>query len=914
METKDFEKGPFLITDVGSTTTKAFLFEPGKKWGYYREEGPTTVEKPYEDVTIGVLNAVWELEKTTGRKLLENGKLCIPYLSTSSAGGGLAMVVAGLIRQITTKSAERVALGAGAILLDIIALDDGRTPYKKIEALKNVRPDMLLLSGGFDHGSLSGPVFIAEIISQAELHPKLSKQAKLDLIFAGNVDAREWVEKTMTGNFVIHHVPNIRPEGDRENLEPARDRIHELFTQHVMSHAPGYEKLKRWVSAPILPTPAAFSKLLASISEDLDKRILAIDIGGATTDIFTAEGGDVFRTVSANLGMSYSIMNVIRSSGLSTINKMLQADISDTDLLDKIGNKHINPTSLPEKVEDAQIEQAVATVAIREALKEHLSVLKGLSFSLGQEELNLGNLKPQELKWLDSEEFQLEGYDVIIGSGGILSHSPREIAAEILLNGLQPRNVVSLAVDSSFMFPQLGVLSQVAPELAKELFYEIGYIKLATAVSPVTGDKPGNKILTIREINDNKRAEDIDLNAGEVRMVPVGKDAKFSVRSGELNNKTHEIHAESSLFGLILDGRIRPINKKPHLFENVEYDLKKRKIEAMSETSLYRGDIEIKRELAIPGEVYVKAGQEVSSDTVVAKCVKAFLRPFFLDIASVLNISPEKLKEVLSKKIGDDVHSGEVIAQTSGILGKKFRSPVSGTVEKILPDGSIVVREKPEYAKEVYIIDVARELSVKPFEIKPYLKVQVGQEVGKTQHVAAKMTVNEMKFARSPMRGIVTDIKTEEGLVVIEPLLEELELFAWLPGKVSEVFPGGCSIRNRGTIIQGTWGLGGEAYGNLKFSKPEPNCIFVSERVDSDLLDSLKRERVSGLITAGVHLAHFWKDEPEFTVVLLKGFGDKSFDTETIEILRAKENCLALLDGTTQLRVGVKRPKIIIPG
>jgi hypothetical protein len=156
------------ITDVGSTTTKALLFERRNgAWRYVRREAPTTVEKPHEDVAVGVLNAIRALEKETGLKLLEGGRPCVPYLSTSSAGGGLAMVVTGLVRELTADSADRVALGAGAIVLDVFAMNDGRTPYRKIEDLKRLRPDMVLLAGGFDGDNISGPVYLAELVVES---------------------------------------------------------------------------------------------------------------------------------------------------------------------------------------------------------------------------------------------------------------------------------------------------------------------------------------------------------------------------------------------------------------------------------------------------------------------------------------------------------------------------------------------------------------------------------------------------------------------------------------------------------------------------------------------------------------------------------------------------------------------------
>ena len=117
-----------VATDCGSTTTKAILIEyiNGEYRLISRGEAPTTVEAPFEDVTMGVLNAVGELEELTGRKILDdNGKFISPsksnvgtdiYISTSSAGGGLQMMVAGVVRSMTAESAERAALGAGAIV------------------------------------------------------------------------------------------------------------------------------------------------------------------------------------------------------------------------------------------------------------------------------------------------------------------------------------------------------------------------------------------------------------------------------------------------------------------------------------------------------------------------------------------------------------------------------------------------------------------------------------------------------------------------------------------------------------------------------------------------------------------------------------------------------------------------------
>ena len=133
-----------LATDCGSTTTKAILIEKieNEYRLTFRGEAPTTVEAPFEDVTRGVLNSIIELEELSGRKILNQEKIITPsndghgvdvYISTSSAGGGLQMMVSGVVKNMTGESAQRAALGAGAIVMDILASNDKRLYHQKVK-------------------------------------------------------------------------------------------------------------------------------------------------------------------------------------------------------------------------------------------------------------------------------------------------------------------------------------------------------------------------------------------------------------------------------------------------------------------------------------------------------------------------------------------------------------------------------------------------------------------------------------------------------------------------------------------------------------------------------------------------------------------------------------------------------------
>ena len=116
-----------LITDIGSTTTKALvLARDGEAWRFAAEaEAPTTVEKPTEDVCVGVRQAVAELEASCELRILsEDGQPVIPYLSTSSAGGDLQMLVFGLTSTDTGKVAKLTAHAAGGVILKTFTVDD----------------------------------------------------------------------------------------------------------------------------------------------------------------------------------------------------------------------------------------------------------------------------------------------------------------------------------------------------------------------------------------------------------------------------------------------------------------------------------------------------------------------------------------------------------------------------------------------------------------------------------------------------------------------------------------------------------------------------------------------------------------------------------------------------------------------
>ena len=562
-----------IATDCGSTTTKAILIEK-KDEGYrqtFRGEAPTTVEAPFEDVTRGVLNAIQEVEELSGRQILDGERIITPaggdvgvdiYISTSSAGGGLQMVVAGVVLAMTGESAQRCALGAGAIVMDALAANDGRLPHEKIERIRQLRPDMVLLSGGTDGGTVSHVVELAEFISAADPKPRFGAGFQLPVIFAGNEDAREAVEEALGGKMALTVTENIRPVLEEENLDPARHVIHDLFLEHVMAQAPGYRKLMDWTSAPIMPTPGAVGEIMQTIARQQEINVVGVDIGGATTDVFSVFDGVFNRTVSANLGMSYSVSNVLAEAGLDQIMRWVPFDIEEADLRDRIKNKMIRPTTIPQLMQELQVEQAIAREALRLAFDQHRALAVGLKGV--QSKRTLADVFEQGAT--GESLVEMMALDMLVGSGGVLSHAPRrEQSCAMLIDAFQPEGVTRLAVDSIFMMPHLGVLSTVDERAATEVFERDCLIYLGTCVAPVGEGKDGEVCLQY-EI-DLPRHRTGQLQVGQLQWMPLadGEEIEVSLQParrwdvGAGPGQALNARVRGGIVGLVLDGRGRPI-------------------------------------------------------------------------------------------------------------------------------------------------------------------------------------------------------------------------------------------------------------------------------------------------------------------------------------------------------------------
>jgi hypothetical protein len=283
--------------------------------------------------------------------------------------------------------------------------------------------------------------------------------------------------------------------------------------------------------------------------------------------MFSVFDGTFNRTVSANLGMSYSISNVCAEAGMPNVLRWVPFEMDERELRNRVKNKMIRPTTIPQTLEALVFEQAVSREALRLAYvqhKEFATTLKGV-----QQQRTVGDTFSQEAAGqtiVDNMKL-----DLLVGSGGVLSHAPRmHQTAIMLIDAFEPEGFTTLAKDSIFMMPHLGVLAQVHPRASLEVFERDCLIYLGTCVAPRGTGKPGKPCFRFT-LRGAGRDESGEMLFGDMRLIPLGEDERATLvvepergfDCGGGAGKRVEREVRGGTVGLILDARGRPLSVLP---------------------------------------------------------------------------------------------------------------------------------------------------------------------------------------------------------------------------------------------------------------------------------------------------------------------------------------------------------------
>lgn len=451
----------FLLTaDIGSTFTKLTAIDIQVPRIIATAAAFTTIRT---DVRDGFNVALRDIRQICGEMTFDI------RLAASSAAGGLEMISVGLVPNLTTSAAKTAAASAGAKVIKTYSYE---LSDREQEEIRQLNPDIILLSGGIDGGNKE--VILANATVLAEIDRTFA------VIVAGNKSVADEVAAIVTKSGKTAVVTeNVMPEFNQLNLQPAKDAIRNLFMEKIIE-AKGLHRLQTELDDPIIPTPLAVFESISRLSEGTDRigglgNLMAFDIGGATTDVYScAEGmptrGNVVykdliepyakRTVEADIGMRYSLPHLIEAVGLPRI--VSELETTENLIQDWVNRSKENPGVVPDKNDiGAKIDQYLAGWAVEISADRHVGTYEKVYTPMGETFLQRGK--------------DLTEVEVIVGTGGVVLHAenPEMILRRALFDCrnpslLKPKNA-RFFLDRKNILTSMGLVGRKFPDAALEI-------------------------------------------------------------------------------------------------------------------------------------------------------------------------------------------------------------------------------------------------------------------------------------------------------------------------------------------------------------------------------------------------------------------------------------------------------------
>ena len=444
-----------LLIDFGSTYTKLTGVDLIKEEIIGTASAYTTVET---DINEGLNKGLEKLEKITGKIKYDACYAC------SSAAGGLRMVTSGLVPELTVEASRLATLGAGAKAVGTYSFE---LTDEDIEEILKINPDIFLLVGGTDGGNKECIIHNARMLAKAK--------PKFPVIIAGNRTASKECQEILEG-CEVYVCENVMPKFGVLNIEPTQNKIREIFLNHII-YAKGLSKVSDLLSDIMMPTPSAVLKALELLAGGFDDELgigelIAVDVGGATTDVYSIADGmpehmnTVYkglpepyakRTVEGDIGMRYGAQGIVDSAGINKISFLSGlTEERASELIEKIKeNTQIVPNG---DLELEALDFSLASCAVDEAVNRHAGKISETYTMMGQTFVQEGK--------------NLTKVNEIIVTGGSLIHAKKtlEIArfAGFSKNNpasLRPRKL-NVRVDKKYILAAMGLLSSYYPKTA----------------------------------------------------------------------------------------------------------------------------------------------------------------------------------------------------------------------------------------------------------------------------------------------------------------------------------------------------------------------------------------------------------------------------------------------------------------
>ncbi len=552
-----------LAVDVGTITTRAALFDVVE--GHYRfiatGHAPSTGAAPLRDISEGVRQAIDNLQTITGRRFLgEANHLIIPstegagvdtFAATISSGPAIRTAVIGMLDDVSLESTQRLARSTYTHVVETIGLNDSRKPEEQIDSLVRLSPDMVLIAGGTDGGATRSVQRLMEIVGLACYLLPVEKRPAM--LYAGNQDLVEEVKNNLQPlTSFLSISPNLRPGIDKEDLQPAKRALNEIYAHVRHTQMKGVEELNSWTQSSLMPTASAEGRIIRFLSQvyDSSKGILGVDLGASAAAIAAAFSGELTLGVYPQLGLGEGLANILRYTSLEDILKWIPFEVPAEAVRDFLYQKSIYPATLPATPEDLSIEQAVARQSLYVALNS-----AGKDFPRKTRRAALG-LTPY--------------FEPILAAGSVITRAPTlGQSLLLLLDAIQPLGIATIILDQNNLLPALGAVATRNSILPIQVLESGAFLGLATVVAPYVNARPGTTVLHVRLINQNGNEIRIDVKQGalEVMPLPAGQSGRLYIQPlhhadlGYGPGRTREkgIPVSGTALGVVIDARGRPL-------------------------------------------------------------------------------------------------------------------------------------------------------------------------------------------------------------------------------------------------------------------------------------------------------------------------------------------------------------------
>jgi len=559
---EDYPIESILVADCGTVITKLLLLE--KVEASYRfvaqAETLSTNNPPWSDVSVGVVQAIAEIEAITGRTLYAHARLITPrqglegvdaFVVILSASKPLQIILAGLVREMSLESARRAAAGTYTSILAMLSREGGlRSPHETwARQVRDLAPDLVLLVGGVDGGATRPVMELAEAIALAATMQE--QHIRPLVLYAGNASLRAVVAKLLGNITRVEVVDNVQPSGSTEHLGPAQIALEQFYIQERLMKTPGVDTLTQWSAVPFVPTAAAFARVVEYLwhrENNENCGVLGVDVGAASTTVAATFKGRSHLTIYEG-GIAFGPFRRITELGLETLMRWIPEELDPEALLVFLHNRELHPWTIAQDMRELWVEQAVVREMLRGALE------------LAYPSWNLVASAGAELT--------MPRFDPILISGGGIVHMPRPGQALLtVLDGVQPVGISTVYLDVNRVAPALGAVAAIKPLAAAAAMDSGALVPLGTVISPLGKARPGEVIMKMRITYQSDGGYiDVEARYGEIEIWPLLQGQKATVDIKPLRRcdvgmgpgKGGSVEVIGGLVGLVVDARGRPL-------------------------------------------------------------------------------------------------------------------------------------------------------------------------------------------------------------------------------------------------------------------------------------------------------------------------------------------------------------------